>query len=323
MFKPAHKTEGVNRTKTMRFYRSDSTGNAPRKGKRAPLNQINCSEQRDEETGYGYLPRQARQAYHGARYMDHELMTMWLSVDPMAEKYPSISPYAYCAWNPVKLVDPDGKDVWEVDKNGHVKRTGDDGGENIQTIKYANGHTSVHEGNYYHDIFSSLSEEKDILGDVHMLSSHQGGKTQGAAMANVFYDMATNTDVEWRLDHTKDNNFILSSKHDVEYSPAAATLGLSFSNLYSTIHSHPRAEDNYTKEIESMGIIRSKGSFGGDYGLRNQQPKSLKSYVFMKNSHRAWKLRPFDNPAMVGDSKRNEVHFTNGNQILKLLKPWK
>ena len=35
--------------------------------------------------------------------MDHELMTMWLSVDPMAEKYPSISPYAYCAWNPVKL----------------------------------------------------------------------------------------------------------------------------------------------------------------------------------------------------------------------------
>ena len=45
----------------------------------------------------------------GARYMDHELMTMWLSVDPMADKYPSISPYAYCAWNPVRLVDPDGR----------------------------------------------------------------------------------------------------------------------------------------------------------------------------------------------------------------------
>ena len=56
-------------------------------------------KERDEETGYGYF---------GARYMDHELMTMWLSVDPMADKYPNISPYAYCAWNPVKLVDPDG-----------------------------------------------------------------------------------------------------------------------------------------------------------------------------------------------------------------------
>ena len=35
-------------------------------------------------------------------------MTGWLSVDPMMDKYPSISPYAYCAWNPMKLVDPDG-----------------------------------------------------------------------------------------------------------------------------------------------------------------------------------------------------------------------
>ena len=62
-------------------------------------------KERDVETGYGYF---------GARYMDHELMTMWLSVDPMSDKYPSISPYAYCAWNPVKLVDPDGRDWYEI-----------------------------------------------------------------------------------------------------------------------------------------------------------------------------------------------------------------
>ena len=68
-------------------------------------------KERDEETGYGYF---------GARYMDHELMTMWLSVDPMADKYPSISPYAYCAWNPVKLVDPDGRDVWELNDGGEL-----------------------------------------------------------------------------------------------------------------------------------------------------------------------------------------------------------
>ena len=36
---------------------------------------------------------------------------MWLSVDPMADKYPNISPYAYCAWNPVRLVDPDGREA--------------------------------------------------------------------------------------------------------------------------------------------------------------------------------------------------------------------
>lgn len=42
--------------------------------------------------------------------MDHELITSWLSVDPMADKYPSISPYAYCAWIPVRLLDPDGRE---------------------------------------------------------------------------------------------------------------------------------------------------------------------------------------------------------------------
>ena len=68
-------------------------------------------KERDEETGYGYF---------GARYMDHELTTMWLSVDPMSDKYPGISPYAYCAWNPVKLVDPDGNDWYEKnEKNGN------------------------------------------------------------------------------------------------------------------------------------------------------------------------------------------------------------
>ena len=68
-------------------------------------------KEKDEETGYGYF---------GARYMDHELMTMWLSVDPMVDKYPSISPYAYCSWNPVKLVDPYGRAVRAADKQSRM-----------------------------------------------------------------------------------------------------------------------------------------------------------------------------------------------------------
>ena len=29
----------------------------------------------------------------------------------MTDKYPSVSSYAYCVWNPVKLVDPDGRKI--------------------------------------------------------------------------------------------------------------------------------------------------------------------------------------------------------------------
>lgn len=54
----------------------------------------------DCETGFSYF---------GARYYDPTLLTSWTAVDPMSDKYPLISPYAYCAWNPVRLVDEEGE----------------------------------------------------------------------------------------------------------------------------------------------------------------------------------------------------------------------
>ena len=59
-------------------------------------------KERDEETGFSYF---------GARYYDSDLSGLFLSVDPMANKYPSISPYAYCAWNPIKIIDPNGDTI--------------------------------------------------------------------------------------------------------------------------------------------------------------------------------------------------------------------
>ena len=58
----------------------------------------------DEETGL---------YYYGARYLDPTHAT-WLSVDPLFEKYVGMTPYGYCAGNPVGLVDPDGMQNEEV-----------------------------------------------------------------------------------------------------------------------------------------------------------------------------------------------------------------
>ena len=66
-------------------------------------------KEKDEETGYGYF---------GARYMDHELLTSFISVDRYASKYPFISPYAYCAWNPIRLIDPTGDTIVIMGGNG-------------------------------------------------------------------------------------------------------------------------------------------------------------------------------------------------------------
>lgn len=55
--------------------------------------------------------------YYGARYYDPKL-SIWLSVDPLAEKYPGWSPYNYTLLNPVKYVDPDGKQTAQKQKDG-------------------------------------------------------------------------------------------------------------------------------------------------------------------------------------------------------------
>ena len=70
------------------------------------------SKERDAETGLSYF---------GARYYSSDL-SLWLAVDPMADKYPSMSPYTYCANNPVKLVDPNGMQ-WETPEDESIAKS--------------------------------------------------------------------------------------------------------------------------------------------------------------------------------------------------------
>ena len=62
------------------------------------------AKEKDSETGLSYF---------GSRYYSSDL-SVWLSVDPMAGKYPSLSPYTYCADNPIMLFDPNGQKSWPI-----------------------------------------------------------------------------------------------------------------------------------------------------------------------------------------------------------------
>ena len=54
----------------------------------------------DQETGL---------YYYGARYMNPRT-SLWYGVDPLAEKYPSIGGYSYCAGNPIIRIELNGND---------------------------------------------------------------------------------------------------------------------------------------------------------------------------------------------------------------------
>ncbi|NPA45696.1 MAG: RHS repeat-associated core domain-containing protein [Chlorobi bacterium] len=92
----------------------------------------------DEETGL---------YYYGARYYAPKI-SLWLSVDPLAEKFNNSSPYVYTLSNPVMLADPNGLDtldlyrnkkgIWEIHNYQRVE--GDDvirlRGEGVQPNDY-------------------------------------------------------------------------------------------------------------------------------------------------------------------------------------------
>lgn len=46
---------------------------------------------------------------------------LWDRMDPLCEKYYNISPYVYCADNPVNAVDPDGRSIWSKIVKAGVK----------------------------------------------------------------------------------------------------------------------------------------------------------------------------------------------------------
>lgn len=84
----------------------------------------------------------------------------WTTMDPLAEKYYSISPYAYCGNNPVNLIDPDGMWIFIYYNNQSYKY------ENGKLYQYqtsgekATSYIEItpEEGSFVEGIFNALND---------------------------------------------------------------------------------------------------------------------------------------------------------------------
>jgi len=88
----------------------------------------------------GYAPTTQQYKYNGKEFIEmhgldeydsearHYYPTIGrtTTIDPLAEKYYSISPYAWCAGNPVNNIDPQGMAVWSTTDPETIKRAYND-----------------------------------------------------------------------------------------------------------------------------------------------------------------------------------------------------
>ena len=124
---------------------------------------------------------------------------IWLSPDPLLDKYPHISPYAYCNWNPVKYVDPDGRDTVNLVQKNNIWGTGSVSvakGNDVFNLMYQDGTSSTYEfseGKYGERVnclnLEDTGDEGYTLGVYHVSGAKEGGTgfyiTPGGGASNA------------------------------------------------------------------------------------------------------------------------------------------
>ena len=183
-------------------------------------------KEKDEETSYSYF---------GARYYMSDV-SVWLSVDPLADDAPGWTPYRYCFQNPIMLIDPDGMseglpDGFTMDKKGNLTRVDDTGGDKYDVI-YSNDYDKD-KGTFTpnKDESKALRVEKGVIQNSSVynvpIEDEETRETvkkdasvykfSSSAEKEKFYNFAiTNSFVEWqRLNVSCDgtNEFYVGTNH--------------------------------------------------------------------------------------------------------------
>lgn len=115
----------------------------------------------------------------GARQYNPTLRR-WLVPDPLSEKYYGISPYAYCAGDPVNLVDPKGDTLrFAADVSEAFKRAF------AEAVQYMNASETSYNLAKLHS-----SSNVYYIEETHNASSffHPGDKTNGGSSGTVYWN---------------------------------------------------------------------------------------------------------------------------------------
>jgi hypothetical protein len=215
------------------------------------------------------------------------------------EKYYGMSPYLYCAGNPVNLVDPFGEHIWGLTASGTIQLI--ENSEVVHKLFLLTDNGAISDKVFTMDddsVFEALAGEMGT-------SSYLVPLSNGAELLGLFFFLADNTSIEWAF-HYNENEAVLGTTRNESATGNWETLGLSSKPLFS-IHSHPNITPTSLDEYFSMGMNPVDSSYkifnpivGYDwYNVQNHYKTMADNYtVYFPNSKNVYRLA-YPNKATV------------------------
>ena len=197
------------------------------------------------------------------------------TMDPLAEKYPSISPYAYCNWNPVKYIDPEGCDTFNICKQNELITCIPNHGNDIVRFVDSNGNVKKGaDGNFLEVSFKENS--------ISLMDGISGFIVQGdEAGTNLFEFLAeSGAMIEWTQlmsgEARTGVNYISTSWDRKHNSSTSHVINKYFRDnviLREYIHNHPVdaigvPSGMHDRVNKTTGLLEKAGTWG-DIGVRN------------------------------------------------------
>ena len=168
--------------------------------------------------------------------LEPELVSRWLSPDPLAAKYPSLSPYNFVANSPIYFVDPDGREI-------HVHFENDNG--EPQVIVYTAGMVANSGNDFADRVIGSLNYlHKNNYGKSNEMISYVENHTEVVNIVqddNNYWDRYSGT-LHWNDQKWAKTNAPNTKTGSTERPPAGG-LAHELSHVFLTL----KAKDEYSK----------------------------------------------------------------------------
>ena len=226
----------------------------------------------------------------GAR-LYNPTIARWTTSDPLSEKYYGISPYVYCANNPICLVDPSGKDWYSTtDDEGNISYHYND---NIYSqkdldragIKGEYKGARFKEGNTYYSLFGGTVQYLNNNG-IPTFEGQIYEHLDNLIIKNYTQENSSQSSWDTELSVEPKEDFYFPGLAPGEYSIQYNGIydGKSFYNTKSGSIFHSRDKTHSQLRIYQMPPVESK-RYGG-YGLGYGEDKWFGCFLILTNGMR-------------------------------------